>query len=105
VSSSTGIVVEKGVADCWAKGTFDNPVESLDHHFGKHGAARTLREYTYEAARFFEQHHHEAQWGRWNPRWPEAFQLKKGLRGGYFTPGGRILSRHLSPRRSTDSTR
>jgi hypothetical protein len=92
VAASNGTIVEKAVADCWAKGTFASPVESLEHHFTKHGAGRTLREYTYEAARFFDKYRHEAQWGRWNPRWPEAFQLKKEGRGGYFTPGGRILS-------------
>jgi len=92
VVSARGTVVERALAECWAKGTFDNPVDSLDYHFAIHGAGRTLWEYTYEAARFFQKYSGEARWGRWHPRWPEAFQLKKDGPGGYFTPGGRILS-------------
>jgi hypothetical protein len=92
VVSARGTVVEKAIADCWAKGTFDSPVDSLDYHFAIHGAGRTLRDYTYEAARFFEKHRRRAIWGRWHPRWSGAFQVKKGKCGGYFTPGGRILS-------------
>jgi hypothetical protein len=90
--SARGTVVEKAIADCWAKGTFDNPVDSLDYHFAIHGAGRTLREYTSEAARFFERYQREAIWSRSHPRWNEAFQVKKTTCGGYFTPGGRILS-------------
>ena len=40
--SSRGIVVERSVADSWAKGTFANPVDSLERHFVKHGGGRTL---------------------------------------------------------------
>jgi hypothetical protein len=92
VVSARGVVVEKAVADCWAKGTFDTPADSLAYHFVRHGAGRTLRQYTYDAARFFEKYKHEARWGRWNHRWAEAFQLIKAGEAGYFTPGGRILS-------------
>jgi hypothetical protein len=90
--SPRGIIVEKNVADCWAKGTFANPIDSLDYHFRKHGRGRTREHYTYDALRFFRENHQEAQWGRWNHDWPEAFRLKIGTQGGYFTPGGRILA-------------
>jgi hypothetical protein len=67
-------------------------VVSLQHHFEKHGNGRTRRQYTFDALRFFEKHKDQATWGRWNPRWPEAFRVKIGDQGGYFTPGGRVLS-------------
>lgn len=92
VVSARGVVVEKSVADSWAKGTFASPVDSLERHFEKHGAGRTRRQYTFDALRFFEEHRHEAKWGRWNPNWSEAFRLKIGAKNGYYTPGGRILS-------------
>jgi hypothetical protein len=92
VVSTRGVAVEKSVADNWAKGTFASPVDSLERHFEKHGAGRTRQQYTLDALRFFEEYKELAQWGRWNSTWPEAFRLKIGARGGYYTPGGRILS-------------
>jgi len=92
VVSPRGTVVEKSVIDSWAKGTFLNPVDSLEHHFAKHARGRTRRQYTLDALRFFSEHKDKAEWGRWNPSWSEAFRIKVGSRGGYFTPGGRILS-------------
>jgi hypothetical protein len=90
--ASQGTVVGKSIADSWAKGTFANAVLSLEHHFEKHGAGRSLKQYTFDALRFFEKHKDKAQWGRWKPDWAEAFRLKIGDQGGYFTPGGRVLS-------------
>lgn len=90
--SSQGIVVEKSVLDSWAKGSFESPAHSLEYHFLKHGRGRTRQQYTFDALRFFIEHKQQAQWGKWNPAWHEAFRLKVGTRRGYFTPGGRILS-------------
>ena len=92
VVSARGVVVEKSVADSWAKGTFASPVDSLERHFEKHAAGRTRQQYTCDALRFFEENQHLAQWGRWNPNWSESFRVKIGARNGYYTPGGRILS-------------
>ena len=47
--ASQGTVVEKSIADSWAKGTFAKAVLSLEHHFEKHGAGRTLKQYTFDA--------------------------------------------------------
>jgi hypothetical protein len=90
--SLRGAIAEKSVADSWAKGTFPNPVDSLEYHFNTHGNGRTRWEYTFDALRFFYEYKEKAQWGKWHPRWNEAFRLKIGTRRGYFTPGGRILS-------------
>jgi hypothetical protein len=90
--SPKGVIVEKTVADSWAKGTFENAVDSLEYHFRKHGGGRTRQQYTFDALRFFHKHKESAQWGKWNPSWNEAFRLKIGTARGYFTPGGRILS-------------
>lgn len=90
--SLRGAIAEKSVADSWAKGTFPNPVDSLEHHFKKHGNGRTRWQYTFDALRFFSEHNEKAQWGKWRQGWNEAFRLKIGKRCGYFTPGGRILS-------------
>jgi len=40
--SPKGAVVEKTVADSWAKGSFDNAVDSLEYHFVKHGGGRRI---------------------------------------------------------------
>ena len=37
VVSAWGVVVEKSVADSWAKGTFASPVDSLERHFEARG--------------------------------------------------------------------
>jgi hypothetical protein len=92
LAASQGMVVEKSIADSWAKGTFPNVVLSLEHHFEKHGRGRTLEQYTFDALRFFDEHKDKAQWGRWKADWSESFRLKIGDQGGHFTPGGRILS-------------
>lgn len=92
VVSQRGTAVEKSVIDSWAKGTFQNPMGCLEYHFVKHGKGRTHQQYTLDALRFFREHKDKAEWGRWNPSWSEAFRIKLGPRGGYFTPGGRILS-------------
>ncbi len=90
--SPGGTVVERSVADRWAKGTFDNIVDSLEYHFAKHGGGRSLRQYTDDASRFFEQYRGQAQWGKWNLNWEPAYRLKVGNHGGYFTADGKILT-------------
>jgi len=92
IVSPRGTAVEKAIADRWAKGTFGNVVDSLEYHFGKHGAGRTLQQYTDDAAKFFQQNKGQAQWGKWNPNWEPAYRLKVGGQGGYFTGDGKILT-------------
>ncbi len=78
VVSAPGTIVEKALADCWAKGTFDNPIDSLDYHFAMHGAGRTLWEHMYEAARFFEKYSNEARWGRISSPLAERQRFHRG---------------------------
>jgi hypothetical protein len=92
IVSSSGVAVDAAVAGRWAQGTFGNVLRSIEYHFGKHGAGRTLQQYTDDAARFFEQNRSQAQWGKWNPNWPESYRLKVGNQGGYFTADGKILT-------------
>ncbi len=76
----------------WARGTFASEQESINRHYLKHGAGRTLEEYTNDALKFWETNKGEAQWGRWNPKWEPSYRLEVGSEKGYYTADGRILS-------------
>jgi RHS repeat-associated protein len=92
IVSPSGTVVEKAIVDKWARGTFENVVDSMEYHFGKHGSGRTLEQYTDDALGFFEQNRGEAQWGKWSPNWEPAYRLKLGSQGGYFTSEGSVIT-------------
>jgi RHS repeat-associated protein len=92
IVSSSGSAVESSLASRWAQGTFGNVVKSMEYHFAKHGAGRTLKQYTDDAAAFFAKNKGQAQWGTWNPKWAPSYRLKVGDKGGYFTSDGRILT-------------
>jgi hypothetical protein len=76
----------------WARGTFPSEAESMEAHFAKHGAGRSLTQYTDDAARFWETNRGQAQWGKWKPHWDESYRLKVGTQSGYYTRDGRILT-------------
>jgi len=92
IVSSSGVAVDAAIAGRWAQGTFGNVVGLIEYHFAKHGAGRTIQQYTDDAARFFERYRDQAQWGKWNPNWQESFRLRVGNQGGYYTADGKILT-------------
>jgi RHS repeat-associated protein len=92
IVSSSGAVVDEAIVGRWAQGTFRNSADSLEYHFAKHGAGRSLQQYTDDAAGFFETNRGQAEWGKWNQNWQESFRLKVGDRGGYYTADGKILT-------------
>ena len=92
IVSPKGTAVESAIAAKWGKGTFENVVDSLEYHFTKHGAGRSLQQYTDDALQFFEKNKGQAEWGQWNPKWKPSFKLKIGDKGGYFTADGRVLT-------------
>jgi hypothetical protein len=85
-------VIETAITRHWAQGTFGNVTSSIEYHYAKHGAGRTVAKYTDDAVEFFQKHKGQAQWGTWNPNWPPSYRLKIGPQGGYFTADGRILT-------------
>ena len=45
-----------------------------------------------DALRFFSENQDKAQWGKWNSKWEEAYKIKVGDKGGYYTADGKILT-------------
>lgn len=58
ITSPSGVAVPRYIADQWHRGTFDNVVDSMEYHLGKHGKGRTLQQYTIDAMNFYRQNKH-----------------------------------------------
>lgn len=73
------------------RGTSHTTADSIKHHFEKHGKNKTLEQYTQDAKDFFDNNRGKMKDVILKDG-TKGVIIRKGEKGGYFTPDGKIVS-------------